>query len=291
MGAGAVEVGMNYSSGNVHVIGMIDKIRAKCLIDSGARISLVSSRIANILEQSYPTDTNNRFSLTGVTGAPVLTKNTFTEIPLQIGGQIFMVSLIEAPDLREDILLGEDFLFTNQVHLDFQNGTMNTHNMSTDLKSGWQKARKLQVRCINAETIESQSVIKCLTCDMTGKPIRCSGWYQLTPNPDLWGEDEDSGIVWYLQVNNGKCKVFCINDMKWPVYLPEGTKMATATPLVYCINNVTINTSGPPLTPNERWDKIVDATKVLEKDHLSSQQKEEFLQLLRKFQYAFALSR
>ena len=111
-----------------HVYGSVNKKQVDCMVDTGADVTLLSSKIwDHIKEKLELEDHITARRIVGVEDSPLQTRGT-AEVQLQLQIEQFNVQVVVVDGLATDIVLGRDFLQENKCVVDVGNNTLHLRN-------------------------------------------------------------------------------------------------------------------------------------------------------------------
>ena len=126
---------------SLRVAGTIMNRKVEFLVDSGAFVSIMSSRCADTLKVA-PTFKSEP-KLMGASGANLVVLGRTSPIPIQVSHLNFDVSFLIVKNLVASFIPGSDFLIKNGITLDFEEMTLRKGDVSIPLKADNSKLPKI----------------------------------------------------------------------------------------------------------------------------------------------------
>ena len=215
----------------------INHVRASCLVDTGASVSLISENIWERIKGAGYELSQDGFGhrLVGVQGVPLQLCGS-TRIPLQIDGlhKVFPVEMLVAKELTNDVILGRDFLQENQcdVKLDRRCNKLYFTAEKTTVNLGHNQERNtiasVGITMDRSIQIPPQSEMEIMVKAPPVSTSTATTWL-VEPN----SEDRDAAIVARAMVNPGagEIPIRLLNPRSETVTVQKGAPVAVMEPL------------------------------------------------------------
>ena len=110
-----------------HVYGFVNKKQVDCMVDTGADVTLLSSKIWDHIKEKLELENITAQRVVGVKDSLLQIRGT-AEVQLQLQTEQFDVQVILVDGLATDMVLGKDFLQENRCVVDVGNNTLHLRN-------------------------------------------------------------------------------------------------------------------------------------------------------------------
>ena len=216
------------SNNQIIVQGICLKTPANLLIDTGASISLVSTRLVNQIDRMHeimPTST----LIAGLDNKIVPTKGEI-QLPIELGNMIISHSFVVCNDIENEFLVGMDLINSFQIRLDIPNKKLCTPvGEEKFIAKPASLKNRLKIRCHKTRIIPANSV-----CYLMGRIPICNTKLNyegiIDPRRKL---AEDKGIVVTSTLsysNKNMIPIHCVNVMPYDVTIYRNQLIAFMEP-------------------------------------------------------------
>ena len=265
----------------VCVQGTIASTPIKFLVDTGAAVSLLSSKIWREIENTRVPIVMQPWlgkKLVGVNGTPLSVRGCI-HAPLCIGGIQFNGSFVIASDLWVEAIVGLDFIRAHKCVIDCSNNTISF------------KSADVSVELLSPKAMEEMSStvrsIGLVTTERILVPPECEMELMVTPVDNtvralggVWMVENDSklshGVIVARAItcpSDGLVPIRILNPRECSIELKKGTELAKMDHIEQgSILNVSVTTSRESSTTNQLlWEmvnKVGDCLGTKEKEQL-----------------------
>jgi len=255
------------------------------LVDTGAAVSLVSSKVWNrIKPPTVPRMNSVNLRLVGVDGAPLQIQGSVT-VDLEISGKIFKQELIVVNALTSEGILGLNFLEANSCVLDLARGELLSGGTRIALS-----ARQLQENSMgHVEVVLPETLTIAATSEMEvmGKmPENCEGIWMVEDKPTKKHLILIARAI--VAPKKGQVPLRIINLDCKPTTIYKGTKVASAEDISNIMEILSVDETNDSCYTDQEWKKVLDDVLSTMQDTFSDYQLAQFSALLTSYAHIFA---
>ena len=279
---------IKFCQGQVYIFVDFNNQKTPALVDSGAARSLISHNISR--KSIGEKDSKNIPILKGITGEKLNVLGKMEDALIKIKKKSVMQEFLIVKHLKEEIILGQDFLTKNKVVLDFKGRTLNIEGTVVPLCITDNEHKQWSLKTKEKASINGLGVVECGVWQGTKERIDLNGWFGVKPDAQLWGEPEEGDWqeLYEVEVINGVCYIPVINEIKDSVLeFPTGTSLGQVTPMIHIFNTM----EDTEMTEKSRTEKLIESLNIEENENLSTEQKVQLTELIEEFKHLFALDR
>ena len=158
-------------------------------MDTGAARSLISKQLAD--NSKLKVKLNDIPILKGITGDKLNVSGRLENAEIILKKKKLIQDFLIVKHLKEEMILGQDFLTNHKVTLDFHKRTINLDGMASALCITDKDHKNWCIKSKENASISGVSIVECSVWQGTREREDLDGWFIIIPDQDLWGEQDD----------------------------------------------------------------------------------------------------